>query len=353
MDYQYIVENLKSELIVKMMRGFGVEPVTENDSYITFPTICHNHVDSNPSHKLYYYKNTKLFMCYTQCHGMSIFSFLKHYYETNEIEYDWRFDVYDVAKRCTDIGEGVFRRTPAAQAYASLKDRYNVRKAEVVLPYYNDGVMDTFSKQLPDAWEREGISRAAMIRFDIRFSIAQNKVIIPHYDVKGNLVGIRGRAFDPWEVQNIGKYMPVKVEGKWYSHPLGMNLYGLYENKKRIAEYGVVYVFEGEKSVLKLDDFSFPNLGVAVCGSTFNKYQLNILMKEVRPREIVLCFDKENDTEREKYFDKLKRIADKYKNYCKFSFIYDTKGLLDLKDSPVDKGEAVFRQLLNSRVKVK
>ena len=63
-------------------------------------------------------------------------------------------------------------------------------------------------------------------------------------------------------------------------------------------------------------------------------------------------FDKDSGkTAAEKYFDKLKRIADKYKNYCKFSFIYDTKGLLDLKDSPVDKGETVFRQLLNSRVK--
>ena len=128
------------------MQGFGVDPVSENDSYIIFPTICHNHIDNDPSSKLYYYKNTKLFMCYTQCHGMSIFSFLKNYYETNEIEYDWRFDVYEVAKRCTTIGQGIFSPGRAVKNYVSLKDRYNVRKEVVKLPYYNDGVMDTFSK---------------------------------------------------------------------------------------------------------------------------------------------------------------------------------------------------------------
>ena len=52
------------------------------------------------------------------------------------------------------------------------------------------------------------------------------------------------------------------------------------------------YVFESEKSVLQMEGFKQDNCSVAVCGSHFNKYQLNILMKECHPKEIIICFDK-------------------------------------------------------------
>ena len=49
----------------------------------------------------------------------------------------------------------------------------------------------------------------------------------------------------------------------------------------------------------------------------------------------------------------IKGICQKYKNYCNFSFIYDRENLLDMKDSPSDKGELIFNQLKEKRVKVK
>ena len=76
-------------------------------------------------------------------------------------------------------------------------------------------------------------------------------------------------------------------------------------------------------------------------------------MKTCAPHEIILCFDKEELSGEDKYFNKLWNICQKYKNYCNFSFIYDREGLLDLKDSPTDKGEEIFRKLLSKRVKVK
>ena len=41
------------------------------------------------------------------------------------------------------------------------------------------------------------------------------------------------------------------------------------------------YVLESEKSVMQMEGFRLPNCSVAVCGSNFNKYQLNILMKNL------------------------------------------------------------------------
>ena len=99
-----------------------------------------------------------------------------------------------------------------------------------------------------------------------------------------------------------------------------------------------------------MERFNIPNCGVAVCGSNFNKYQLNILMRECAPKEIIICFDKEEQGNEDKYFNKLYNIGKKYGNYCKFSFIYDRENLLELKDSPTDKGEEIFKALLNQRV---
>ena len=67
----------------------------------------------------------------------------------------------------------------------------------------------------------------------------------------------------------------------------------------------------------------------------------------------MISFDKENKKDDDLYFFKLWNIGMKYKNYCDFSFIYDRRGLLGLKDSPMDKGEEIFEKLLKERIKIK
>jgi len=49
--------------------------------------------------------------------------------------------------------------------------------------------------------------------------------------------------------------------------------------------------------------------------------------------KILIAFDKEGETwkEQEKYFEKLRNICKKYKNYCSMGFIWDNKNLLKLK----------------------
>ena len=332
------------------MTKLGADRWRDEGKYIIFPTICHNTDPSEASMKLYFYKNTKLFQCYTECGTLSMFKFMKQYYESRSIEYDWVSDIYNIILDCSNFKPGEEFVTPK---YNSLREKFGNIKREVELPAYNEGALDTFIKYYPPEWLREGISKTTMDKFGICYSISQNKIIIPHRDVNGRLVGIRGRALNEWEIENIGKYMPVRLEQTWYKHPLSMNLYGLFENKENIKKQGVCYVFESEKSVLQFESFTGPNCAVAVCGSQFNKYQLNILLKTCCPNEIVLCFDSEEIGEETKYFDKLWAICQKYKNYANFSFVYDRLGLLNLKDSPSDRGEETFKKLLNKRVRVK
>ena len=350
MDYQAIVNSIKVEDVIELMKRLGADRYIEKDKYVIFPTICHNVDAEEASMKLYFYKDTKLFMCYSNCSTMSIFKFLKTYYETRDVDYDWYNDIYNVVINCSSYKPHEGFTKPK---YESLKDRYRPRKGENVLPTYSNGILDMFVKLYPVEWLNDGITKATMDKYNIRFSISQNKIIIPHYNLKGELVGIRGRALNPDEIEQIGKYMPVQIEQKWYTHPLSLNLYGLNYNKDNIRNYGVCYIGEAEKFCMQMESFNFPNCSVAVCGSQLNKYQIDLLMRICHPREIVVCFDKEEKPGETKYFDKLYNICKKYRNYCNMSFIYDRNNLLNLKDSPTDRGQKVFEELVQSRVMVR
>lgn len=347
-DYQGIIEQLNTDKIIDLMERLGVETYVRRPGYVIFPTICHNEDPAQASMKLYYYENNHLFVCYTEDGNMSIFKFLRHYYETRGIDFDWYEDIYKVVLDCSN-----FRlAAPGHATYKSIRDQYR-RPEHIQLPTYSEGILNTFTKFYPPEWLNDGISKTAMDRFNILYSIPQNKIIIPHYNIDNKLVGVRGRALNPWEVENIGKYMPVQIEGKWYSHPLSLNLYGLNKTKENIKKTGICFIFEAEKSVLQMDSFDRLNCAAAVCGSQFNKFALKILIQNCHPNEIVICFDKEEKPGEDIYFNKLYKLCNKYKNYANFSFIYDMENLLELKDSPTDKGEAIFEELLKKRVRIK
>lgn len=348
LDYKTIINNLQDANVFQLLTELGGEPI-DKGAFILSKTICHNHDTSEASYKLYYYKNSHMFMCYSECAAMSIFKMLKNYYEARNITYDWYQDILNVIISCapSQTVEGF-----TAKPYESIKDRYVQRKDRKELIVYPDKILDVFIKKYPLEWERDGITRAAMDKYNIRFSISQNKIIIPHYNVFGQLVGIRGRALNEWEIENIGKYMPVQIEQKWYSHPLSLNLYGLNKNYTNIKKYQIAYVFESEKACLQCEAFSFPNCSVAVCGSQFNKFQLDLLVLYCHPQEIVICFDKEEKPGEDKYFKKLYDMCKKYTNYAKMSFCYDRDSLLELKQSPSDCGEETLKKLLSRRVTV-
>lgn len=331
------------------MTQLGADRYENTENYILFPTICHNINSLEASMKLYFYKDNKIFYCYTECGKMSIFSFLKHYYQTRNIDYDWFQDIYSTVLNCsTSRTLEIF----SDNTFEKKKEKYYYNN-NFALDTYPKGILDIFTKSYPIEWINDNISKKTMDKYNILYSISQNKIIIPHYDINNNLIGIRGRSLNQEEIELFGKYMPIKIENKWYSHKLSLNLYGLNLNKENIKKTGYVYLFESEKSVLQCEDFLENNCAVACCGSNFNKYQLKLLMKECHPKEIIICFDKEEKQGEDKYFYKLYDLCKKYTNYCNLSFVYDREELLDLKDSPSDKGEEIFKQLISKRIKVK
>lgn len=342
--------SLTDAQIIELMKKLGAPDYKEDVRSLQFPTICHNVNVNEASFKLYYYKDTKLFHCYTECgDSFNVFELLIRYYRARGIEKSF-YDVFSmVANDFQDSTEGF-------EFFSYQRQEKKQKRKLIALPPYDENVLNAFSKTYPAEWLQEGITKSTMDKFNIRYSISQNKIIIPHYDIEGNLVGIRGRALNPEEAAE-GKYKPVYIEGKLYNHPLSLNLYGLNLTKDAINQTNTVVLFESEKSVMLMDSYFDLNNSVAVCGSNFNKNQLLLLLHNCKIENIIIAFDKEYEkvatTKSRKYFDKLRAIGQKYKQYCTFYYIADMEGLLREKDSPIDRGPEIFSHLLSKKILIR
>lgn len=352
-NLQELREKLTKDQIIDLVLKLGADKYEERDNYIIFPTICHNPRDSEASMKLYYYKESYMFHCYTECgENFDIFDLIKRVKEINHEKYDFYETVYAIA----DLVEYNIFSITTQENYISNIDSYK-KTEEINLNEYDSGVMNVFRKYYTVEWLDEGISKKAMDKFNIMYYDYRNKIVIPHYDIDGKLIGIRGRALDPQEAELYGKYTPLKVENTLYRHPLSFNLYGLYENKENIKTYKTAIIFEGEKSVLKYEDMYDCNIAVASCGSNLNYRQIELLVKDCEVNDIIIAYDKEFKSFASKegidYYNKLRKICSKYSNYCNFYFLFDYDNLLELKDSPIDKGKKVFETLMKNKIQVR
>lgn len=324
----------------------------EVNSGLRCKTVCHNRVDDKCSLKLYYYSDSKIFYCYTQCQAMNIISFYQHFYHANydnEITYDEAFQ--ELKSLITDKD---YLKQPrrVRQLY---ENRYVNRISSPKLKVYNSNILSAFDSYLHPLWRADGISEKEIEKFNIRFSIYYNQIIIPHYDINGQLIGIRTRAIDEEDIA-LGKYRPFKHNNILYNHPLGFNLYGLYEHKENIKKFRTAVIVEGEKSCLLEDQYYGDYaISVAVCGNKISRAQI-LLLNELDVNEIVIAFDKEFPTwdseKRKTYYKFLHSFCDKYQIYAHFSFIIDKHGYLQEKDSPFDRGFEIYEKLYKERIRV-
>lgn len=352
MTLNELCQSLSSERVIELVMELGSDCYDERSDCIIFKTICHNFYAEDASMKLYYYKSNHLFHCYSGCgDSFNIIGLFERRYQLLGIKYNFYQDIVLKISGGQTLGR---KELNFYQTYEPIYEGFKISEPQIDLKIYNKNILNSFSKYYPQEWLDEGITEDVMDKYDIRYCISQNKIVIPHFNLNGELIGIRGRALNEEDIE-IGKYMPLTIEDKCYSHPLAFNLYGLNLIKDNIKKYKMAIIAEGEKSAMLSEAmFGAKNLCVAACGSQVHNYQIKLLLK-LGVEKIIIAFDKEGDDwrEQDKYFDKLNKICNKYKNLCNIGFIYDTQNLLELKDSPFDKGKETFLKLLDRSVYVK
>ena len=357
-----IIDALTKDDIIDIMESFDVEHEVMANGDLRFQSHCHG----SDSKKLYYYEKdqygeeSKHFLCYSNCGGMSIFSTIM------KIK-DWTFGqtlhflanykgISVISKR--ERGFGLNKKVIDDWDFIKRYKKKN-KISPKPLDEFNKNILNVFSDVYPSSWIDECITIEAMKKFDIKFHLPSWKAVIPHYDMDGRLIGIRGRAFLEQDVLSGKKYMPMYIEGVSYRHPLQYNLYGAYQNLKTIKRLKKVIIFEGEKSVMMCESF-YPdnNFALAICGSNLSDYQRDLIVQDLGVEEVIIAIDKQYKTELsteddrseyERYIKKVQKIADKFVNFINVYIVYCDDDRLDYKDSPSDKGKEILEQLMKEK----
>ncbi len=370
MFYQYnkdeIKQSLTLEQVSEVVIALGALPPNVKGNMFITDTICHN-MPGEGSEKLYYYDNTQLFKCYTDCgEYFDIFELVqKAMLIQKDLEWElpqcvaWVAEMFGIAGEINgfeDLGLtddwSLIKKTNHLQEKI---DKMLTGEVNRELKVYNDVILSRLNYVSVNSWLREGITKDTMQKYGIKYYPKDEKIVIPHWDMDDNLIGIRGRTLIGQEGEWFGKYMPIRINGQMYNHPLSFALYGLNFNKANIQNAKVAIIFEGEKSVMLYDSLfgSENNISVASCGSSISTHQYKLLC-DLGVEEIVIAFDRQfkelGDKEFQHHTKSLQQLANKFNKYVKITCMFDKEGLLDYKSSPIDHGKDVFLELFKNRI---
>lgn len=317
-------------------------------------STCLDH-EGGDSWKCYYYPESKIFHTYTSGKSKDIFQVVQQVKGFDEF-----IDAFNYVVRYFNLKDNWFtEKKELTSDWDILQQAKDYEEAEVEenkIPIIPMNMLDYFYPlAAPIEWQQEGISPEVMLYYGIRIDSALQHIIIKQVNEKGELIGIRRRSFDPIEVEEGKKYMPVFIEGQCYNTPTSKTLYGIYENKETIKQMKKVLLVEGEKSVLQLATMYGVDhcYALAVYGSALSQDHIQTLL-DLQVDEVIIGFDheftgKRGEADEHEYEQKLLKLARPLLPYMKVSLILDVNNLTPYKASPTDCGKEIFEQLYRSR----
>lgn len=196
-----------------------------------------------------------------------------------------------------------------------------------------------YKDEIPQEWIDEGITKEEIKKYNIRIDPMSNRIVYPVYSDNDELISVKGRTrFINFKELKIMKYM--------LYHRIGILDYfqGMQQARQAIKDKSEIIIVEGIKSAMKLDQWGYHN-AVSAETSTLNEYQIELLIR-MKIRDVVIAFDKDVEMK------KIKGCTELLKKFTNVYVVYDKWKLLDEKDSPPDKGESVWRQLYERRMRI-
>lgn len=363
-DKQDIKDKISLEDVYQILLDFGGDPKYTNFGIIS-ATICHNEPGVG-SKKLYYYDNDDypLFHCYTGCEDPSfdIFELIIKVMDIQKhIAYNLNDAVRWVAQRLNI--EGVYQEEEIESLedwkflnnYDRIQD-IKIENQDIVLKEYDKKILNYLNYKVKiRPWLDEGITSEILNHFVIGYYPGAAQITIPHFDLENRFIGLRGRTLIEEDAEKYGKYRPIKINSVMYNHPLGLNLYGLNNNKENIKLIKKAIIFESEKSVLKYGSYfgQENNIAVACCGSSISAYQIKLL-QSLGVEEIIIALDRQfkeiNDDEYKHLKKNLIKINNKFNNEVLISIIFDKNMITNYKSAPIDEGPEKFLTLFKERI---
>lgn len=354
LNAQEVKAKLTDNHIVQILEKLDATIYLNTEKQIISTTVCHH----GHSNKLYYYKEVNMFHCYTDCgDSFDIIELIcrnKNYKIQEAI--NWICILFNFDTMTYGFGEQQNQIINDWSFIHSLPLKKKKIKSEEKRDYYNKDILNIFQSMYCKEWIDEGISIKSMIKYGIQYSTFLQKIIIPHYSIDNELLGVRGRAMLDEDIE-YGKYTPITFGKTTYSHPLSQNLYGLNINKQNIIKKKKIMIVEAEKSVLQCDTmFGEENFTVALCGKTLSIFQRDLILS-LGVDEVIIGLDKQYHNHEDKEADIWskyirKKIINLLAPYVRVTVLWDMENILPYKASPSDLGKDVLLGLMDKKIYV-
>jgi hypothetical protein len=355
MTAQELKEKLSEDDVRKLLLEMGATFYYEDDDQWITDTVCHHGLKP----KLYYYKDSQSFHCYSECGQLDVIGVVMGYKGYEPTELPKAINWICIKLNIDNCEYGFGKQEQISDWDFIRKYKRNTKKEKTTKPLilYNESILRIFQKLYVEDWINEGISIETMKKYKILYSTWQQKIIIPHFDINNQLIGVRGRSLIEEEIELFGKYTPFKVGKQFYNHSLGQNLFGLNHNLTAIQEKKKIMLVEAEKSVFQTDTmFGDDNFTVALCGSNLTDFQKGMILM-LGVREVIVALDKQyqslDSDECKKWATHIKeKIIDKLSPFVRVSVLWDSGNLLPYKASPTDMGKDILLKLMEQKIYV-
>ena len=197
-----------------------------------------------------------------------------------------------------------------------------------------------------------------MEKYGIGYYERTQSTTIPCFNAEGELIGIRVRNWNPEDVEEGRKYIPLMLlDGTTFKFPTNNVFFGINWNAPEISRTGHVILVEGEKSVLKADTWWGEKSNVlALYGSQIGAIRRNQLIK-LGVNHVTLALDSDyhefGDADYDKFEQKMLNLGKMFKGYAEVDIVYNNIGLDAYKCSPFDFDEATWNKLWENREYIK
>jgi len=298
---------------------------------------CPKHSDSDPS--LCISPDVNLYYCFSCKRSGNIINWLMDY---EDMSFQQALD-----KVCEMTGEELQKIT-ISDTLNYYKELKRLAESHIMKPIERDILPDSylskFLNEAPQEWLDEGITEKAMSAYGICVDKISNRICYPIYDNNDQLIGVKGRTrfknFKELKIAKYNNYTSIKTTDFFV---------GMKQNRATINNMKSVYIFEGLKSGLKLYSWGLPNNWICAETSRLNEAQVRILI-EMHISEVNIAFDRDVDMK------EIKKCTAMLRRFCNVYVIrdrYNNNRLLPGdKDSPVDAGEGVWKQLVEEKVRI-
>ena len=249
--------------------------------------------------------------------------------------------VIQTAKRIVGLDE-FYRPEEKYKAFGGFYSSLR-RKCKMDLTTYDESILNKYIPCSNARFMKDGISVEAQRYFGIRYSVADQAIVIPIYSETGDLIGVKARA-------NYDVNVEAGEQKYYYLTPclMSQTLYAYSHNYEYLESADVVYVVEAEKSVMAAYAYGVRNI-VALGSGTISRKQVQMLLA-LNPKKIVFLHDVNyplisimRNIHMVRGYSRMKQVELGYWNY--FGKDYEDKA------SPTDMGERVFKNILENEIR--